>query len=101
VSGLAGQTDAHGRQPPATLTCDYYKYYPGQSFYNDAGSYPSQGEGLGRRHGKKGGIVTGFSGHVQSISYEKFNQERLRSPVCGTASRAVPKVIKPQLLVID
>ena len=59
---------------------NYYKFYPGQSCYNDASSYPSQGEGLGRRHGKKGGIVAGFSGHVVSVSYEFFNQERLRMP---------------------
>jgi prepilin-type N-terminal cleavage/methylation domain-containing protein len=70
---------------------NYYKYFPGQSCYNDASSYPSQGEGLGRRHGKKGGIVTGFSGHVVSVSYDFFNQERLRMPgllhcVPGSAS---------------
>jgi prepilin-type N-terminal cleavage/methylation domain-containing protein len=59
---------------------NYYIFYPGQSCYNDASSYPSQGEGLGRRHGKKGGILTGFSGHVVAISYEKFNQERLNMP---------------------
>lgn len=59
---------------------NYYIFYPGQSCYNDASSYPSQGEGLGRRHGKKGGLLLGFSGHVLMISYEKFNQERLRFP---------------------
>lgn len=59
---------------------NYYKYYPGLSCYNDASSYPSQGEGLGRRHGKKGGILLGFSGHVQAVSYDSFNQERLRFP---------------------
>jgi len=59
---------------------NYYKFYPGMSCYNDGSSYPSQGEGLGRRHGQKGGILAGFSGHVLSISYEKFNQERLRFP---------------------
>jgi prepilin-type N-terminal cleavage/methylation domain-containing protein len=59
---------------------NYYKFYPGQSCYNDASSYPSQGEGLGRRHGKKGGIVAGFSGHVLAVSYDFFNQERLRMP---------------------
>ena len=59
---------------------NYYKFYPGQSCYNDASSYPSQGEGLGRRHGKKGGILLSFDGHVEIVSYEKFNQERLRMP---------------------
>jgi prepilin-type N-terminal cleavage/methylation domain-containing protein len=59
---------------------NYYQCYPGQSCYNDASSYPSQGEGLGRRHGKKGGILTGFSGHVVILSYERFNQEKDRFP---------------------
>jgi prepilin-type N-terminal cleavage/methylation domain-containing protein len=59
---------------------NYYKFYPGQSCYNDASSYPSQGEGLGRLHGKKGGSMLSFDGHVDSLSYEKFNQERLRMP---------------------
>ena len=59
---------------------NYYKFFPGQSCYNDASSYPSQGEGLGRRHGKKSGVLLGFSGHVVSLTYEQFNQERLRMP---------------------
>jgi len=59
---------------------NYYQFYPGQSCYNDASSYPSQGEGLGRLHGKKGGSVLGFDGHVDSISYEKYNKERLLFP---------------------
>jgi prepilin-type N-terminal cleavage/methylation domain-containing protein len=59
---------------------NYYKYFPGQSCYNDASSYPSQGEGLGKRHGKKGGLMLGFSGHVNAVSYEKFNKERLNFP---------------------
>ncbi len=59
---------------------NYYKFYPNQSCYNDASSYPSEGEGLGRRHGKKGGLLLGFSGHVQVLSFEKFNQERKRFP---------------------
>ena len=59
---------------------NYYKFFPGQSCYNDASSYPSQGEGLGRRHGKKGGILSGFSGHAQIVSYNQFNDERLRQP---------------------
>lgn len=59
---------------------NYYKFFPGMSCYNDASSYPSQGEGLGRRHGKKGGLLLGFSGHVHVVSYVKFNQERLRAP---------------------
>jgi prepilin-type N-terminal cleavage/methylation domain-containing protein len=59
---------------------NYYKFYPGQSCYNDASSYPSQGEGLGRRHGKRGGILLGFSGHIVSLTYERFNQEAKAMP---------------------
>jgi prepilin-type N-terminal cleavage/methylation domain-containing protein len=59
---------------------NYYRNFPGQSCYNDASSYPSEGEGLGRRHGKKGGILLGFSGHAVVVSFEKFNQERLNHP---------------------
>ena len=59
---------------------NYYKFFPGQSCYNDASSYPSQGEGLGRRHGKRGGILSGFSGQADVVTYEKFNAERLRFP---------------------
>ncbi len=59
---------------------NYYQFFPGQSCYNDASSYPSQGEGLGRRHGKKGGILLGFSGHVVAVTYEQFNRERLNFP---------------------
>ncbi|HTI71423.1 MAG TPA: type II secretion system protein [Candidatus Limnocylindria bacterium] len=59
---------------------NYYKQFPGQSCYNDASSYPSQGEGLGRRHGKRGGILSGFSGQAEIVTFEKFNQERLLMP---------------------
>ncbi len=59
---------------------NYYKFYPGQSCYNDGSSYPSQGEGLGRRHGKKGGIMLAFDGHADIVSYDKFNTERLNMP---------------------
>ena len=59
---------------------NYYKFFPGQNCYNDASSSPSQGEGLGQRHGKKGGILVGFSGHAVSVLYEEFNRERTRLP---------------------
>jgi prepilin-type N-terminal cleavage/methylation domain-containing protein len=59
---------------------NFYRNFPGESCYNDASSYPTEGEGLGRRHGKKGGILLGFSGHVVAISFEKFNRERLNHP---------------------
>ena len=59
---------------------NYYTYYPGQSCYNDASSYPSQGEGLGRLHGKRGGNLLGFDAHLQSVTYEYFNKERLNFP---------------------
>jgi prepilin-type N-terminal cleavage/methylation domain-containing protein len=59
---------------------NYYKFYPGQSCYNDASSYPSQGEGLGRLHGRRGGNLLGFDTHLQFVSYEEFNRERLNFP---------------------
>jgi len=59
---------------------NYYKFYPGLSCYNDASSYPSQGEGLGRLHGRKGGSMLAFDAHVDTMSYEKFNQERQLFP---------------------
>ena len=54
---------------------NYYNQFPGQNCYNDGSSYPSIGEGLGRRHGKKGGLVTGFSGNVDIMSYAKFGRD--------------------------
>lgn len=59
---------------------NYYQFYPGQSCYNDGSSYPSQGEGLGRLHGKKGGNLLGFDAHLQSVTYEYLNKERLNFP---------------------
>ncbi|HTH48464.1 MAG TPA: type II secretion system protein, partial [Candidatus Limnocylindria bacterium] len=57
-----------------------YGFNNGYNCYNDASSGLSQGEGLGRRHGKKGGIMAGFSGHVVAVTYEQYNKERLRMP---------------------
>jgi prepilin-type N-terminal cleavage/methylation domain-containing protein len=59
---------------------NYYAVWPGLNCYGDAAGNPTTAEGLGRRHGKKGGILAGFSGHVVAVSYEKFNQERLNEP---------------------
>jgi len=49
----------------------------GQNNYNDASSYPdpAQDFGLGRRHGKIGGIVLGFSGTVQMVKYADWARE--------------------------
>jgi len=54
---------------------NYYQYFPGGSCYNDASSYPSIGEGLGKRHGKSGGVLTGFSGQVVNMKYDEFDRE--------------------------
>jgi prepilin-type N-terminal cleavage/methylation domain-containing protein/prepilin-type processing-associated H-X9-DG protein len=45
--------------------------------YNDGSSYPDpdQDGGLGRRHGKRGGIVLAFDGHVEYIKYEAWRAE--------------------------
>jgi prepilin-type N-terminal cleavage/methylation domain-containing protein len=83
---LGGKTYKLGAFNPAAYVMwepdeeNYYKFYPGQNCYNDASSYPSQGEGLGKRHGKKGGIMLGFSGHVEVVSYTKYNEEGKRMP---------------------
>ncbi len=59
---------------------NYYKFYPGQSCYNDASSFPSQGAGRGRLQGPRGGRMLAVDGHVDSMKYEEFNRERLRYP---------------------
>jgi prepilin-type N-terminal cleavage/methylation domain-containing protein/prepilin-type processing-associated H-X9-DG protein len=45
--------------------------------YNDGASYPdpSLDGALGRRHGKKGGIVLAVDGHVEFIQYEVWRRE--------------------------
>jgi len=48
--------------------------------YNDASMNPSDREGLGRRHGKKGGILLGFDGHGVIVSYQEFNRQNLLHP---------------------
>jgi prepilin-type N-terminal cleavage/methylation domain-containing protein len=46
----------------------------------DASQYPTEEEGVGRRH-KKGAVITGFSGHVHFIKFEDFQREqRLNKP---------------------
>jgi prepilin-type N-terminal cleavage/methylation domain-containing protein len=52
----------------------------GASVYNDASSYPdpTTDGGLGKRHGKTGGVVLGFSGAVQYVKYtEWLNESKL------------------------
>ena len=51
---------------------------PGQGYgYNDGSSFPDPRTdgGLGKRHGKLGGIVLGFSGSVMFIKYEVWARE--------------------------
>lgn len=45
--------------------------------YNDGSSYPDPDVdgGLGRRHGKLGGIVLAFDGHVEWIKYDAWKRE--------------------------
>jgi prepilin-type N-terminal cleavage/methylation domain-containing protein len=49
----------------------------GAQVYNDASSYPDPtvDGGLGKRHGKNGGVVLGFSGQVQFIKYQEWLNE--------------------------
>ncbi len=44
----------------------------------DASQYPSDVEGVGRRH-KRGAIITGFSGQVHLIRYEAFQREQTQN----------------------
>jgi prepilin-type N-terminal cleavage/methylation domain-containing protein len=46
----------------------------GAHAYNDASSFPDAAEGLGRRHGKKGGIVLAFGGHVVFVQYKDWTR---------------------------
>lgn len=48
--------------------------------YNDAAMEPDRQQGLGRRHGRKGGLLLGFSGHVHIVSYEEFNRQNRLFP---------------------
>jgi prepilin-type N-terminal cleavage/methylation domain-containing protein len=45
--------------------------------YNDGSSYPDPAidGGLGRRHGKQGGVVLGVGGHVEIIKFETWRKE--------------------------
>jgi prepilin-type N-terminal cleavage/methylation domain-containing protein len=45
--------------------------------YNDGSSYPDPAVdgGLGRRHGKKGGVVLAIDGHVEIIKFETWRKE--------------------------
>ena len=45
--------------------------------YNDGSSYPDPAidGGLGRRHGKKGGVVLAVDGHVEIVRYEAWRRE--------------------------
>lgn len=49
------------------------------STYNDASSYPNIGEGVGHRH-IKGAIISAFGGHVEFITFEKFEYEQKNAP---------------------
>lgn len=52
----------------------------GAGVYNDAASFPTTGEGIGRRHGKIGGVMLSFDGHVEFLKYNVFQAEQ-NSPV--------------------
>lgn len=46
----------------------------GSAAFNDGSSYPDPrfDAGLGRRHGKNGGVVLGISGNVQFVKYDEW-----------------------------
>lgn len=45
--------------------------------YNDGSSYPDPAVdgGLGKRHGKKGGVVLAFGSHVEIVKYDAWKKE--------------------------
>ena len=43
--------------------------------FNDASSFPDRGEGVGRLH-NRGAIILAVGGHVEFISFKKFDQEQ-------------------------
>jgi prepilin-type N-terminal cleavage/methylation domain-containing protein len=45
--------------------------------YNDASSFPDHNEGVGRLH-TSGAIVQAIAGHVQFISFKKFQEEQVK-----------------------
>lgn len=51
----------------------------GSFAYNDASSFPDRNEGVGKLH-VKGAIILAFAGHVEFITFEKFNQEQKNKP---------------------
>ncbi len=46
--------------------------------YNDASSYPDRGEGVGRLH-ISGAIIQAVAGHVEFITFKKFQDEQIRA----------------------
>jgi hypothetical protein len=48
----------------------------GYGVYNDAANDPAYGGGLGKRHGKSGGIMLGMGGHVEFMKYDAFQREQ-------------------------
>jgi len=46
--------------------------------YNDASSYPDRNEGVGRLH-VSGAIIQALGGHVEFISFKKFQEEQVRT----------------------
>ena len=57
----------------------YRKMWGFNGAYNDPSSEPNNACGVGRRH-IKGAVITGFSGHVEFIKFETFENERTRAP---------------------
>ncbi len=55
--------------------------------YNDASSYPDRGEGVGRLH-TSGAIIQALGGHVQFITFKKFQTEQLIPPA-GTPGKGL------------
>ena len=80
-----GQLTPEGRafkpsnfQPDAFMMWEPDDKHPTPGFgYNDGSSFPDPAVdgGLGRRHGKKGGVVLGIGGHVEIVKYDTWRKE--------------------------
>jgi prepilin-type N-terminal cleavage/methylation domain-containing protein len=59
-------------EPDPTLSAGVFTF-------NDASSYPDRGEGVGHNH-IRGAVISAFGGHVEFITFEKFNFEQNNKP---------------------
>jgi prepilin-type N-terminal cleavage/methylation domain-containing protein len=81
---FGGLSDRAVKQTQIWSTMCYVNWEPDENLgnppigafaYNDASSYPDRNEGVGRLH-TSGAIIQAIAGHVQFISFKKFQDEQ-------------------------